>query len=107
MRDYCAFEITEVHDFEFGPQTSNMLQARLMQQAYEIASIRGFPHLLCSHFYLFRENDSPTHFSIECDILDSTDRDIAIECYLYKKNGCSFYAKSFAVFSRLSESELE
>lgn len=99
MVNSCEFDITQSYLFENTARNSATFQPKLLLQAYRLAAARGFPELLVSTFYLFRENENATELTIECDILDSTDESIAIECYLYKRTSTAFIAKSFFIFT--------
>ncbi len=96
------FEFTESFFFENAGGNAASFQPRLLLHAYQLATARGFPELLISSFYLFREEHA-TALTIECDILDITEENIAIECYLYTRAPASFIAKSFFIFTRNKE----
>lgn len=94
------FEFTESFFFENTAGNAASFQPRLLLHAYQLAAARGFPELLISSFYFFREDEQERKLTIECDILDITDDNIAIECYLYKNAPASFIAKSFFIFTK-------
>lgn len=93
-------ELTENCQFNIPSGANNTFQSRLLFNAFEIATAHGFPDVVCNHFYLFRQNEIATEFIIESDILDVTNCEIAIECYLYRKYTNIFVAKSFAIFAK-------
>lgn len=94
------FEATETFFLDNENKNSETFQIRLLLKANKIADTRGFTNMLCSYFYLFNDNEPYNELIIECDILDSTDNKIAIECYLYTKSPSTFIAKSFSIFTK-------
>ena len=100
MTNQSEFESTRNFNFEITANQTETLQSRLLLKAYELATHRGFSSILTTYFYLFRDIECPHELTIECDILDVTDHNIAIDCYLYKRDTTTFIAKSFSIFTK-------
>lgn len=103
MTQDAVFDITESFQIVNTAHAPGSFQSMLMLHAYNVATLRGFPDLLMSAFYAFRENYNEECLTIECDILDAVADKIAIECYLYKSQTSIFIAKSFFIFMKSTD----